>query len=677
MENPTFIGLINNTALLLALGVMYGFLQRRAETIGLKLLSGCILGVITVGLMLNPWQLAPGVIFDTRTILLSVGGLFLGFVSMIPALIISSAYRAYVGGAGILTGILWILGSGVIGVIWARIRKQPVYQYSVTEFYLFGVIVHLVMLLLMLTMPEGMWPAILARISLPVLLIFPFGTVLLGKLLANQELQQRNKLNLDASERKYRELVDNSQAIILRVGVDGRVTFFNQYAQGFFGYRKDEIIGQRLVDTIIPDDATSMHDLDLMFILSGQGTADSTAHESENICRDGRRVKIIWKNSPVYDEAGEIVGFQSVGHDLTDQRKAEDSLKKSEQQFHQLIDVSPVPLAILNDNHDFIYLNRRFSEMFGYTLDDLPTIADWWGQAYPEPHYREEVQLKWMDAANRTITHNCEFPPQEARVTCKNGNVLDVVATLASIGGQEIVVLNDMTQERQLARVKSEFIATAAHELNTPLTSAMGFAELLINNDHFDRETQKEYLAIIFDKTEILKKIISDLLELSRSESGRKIHLEKEPCNLSVQLQRIVNSYKIEFSERRFQVDWSESGSNQIYCDRVLIGQVLENLLSNALKFSPADTPINVTGKKLDNEVRVSVNNQGDAMTPEQCALAFERFYRVNASSTAVGGLGLGLSIAKGIVEAHDGSIDIVSNSEDGTTVSFTLPRTG
>ncbi len=654
---------------------MYGYLQNRKETLGWKLLSGTVLGLISIGLMMNPWQLGPGVFFDTRTILMSVGGLFLGITSMLPAMSLGSLYRLYVGGEGALTGVLWILGSGSLGLIWAKLRKDPTYQFSTSEFYLFGAGVHILMLMLMLTMPNNMGIPIIQRISLPVMLIFPLGTVLLAKLLANQELQQHNRTILDASERKYRELVNNSQAIILRFDLEGRITFFNEYAQKFFGYREDEIIGQKLTDTIIPAEKPVQHDFETMLAQLRQNPGSQTTHENDNICRDARRVTILWKNSPVMESVCETRGFQSVGHDVTEQRKVEASLQAAEQQFRQLIDVSPIPLAILQNNQTMVYLNRRFTEVFGYTLEDLPTVEAWWNKVYPEQSYRQEIRQKWIEAATKTIIHGAEFAPQEAQVTCKNGTVLDVIASLAAIGNQEIVVLTDMSRERQLDRLKSEFIATAAHELNTPLCSVMGFSELLLNDDDLDRASQKEYLAIVLDKTEALERIIDDLLELSRAGDTQNVSIEKQTCDLHELIDNALNSYRKEHAGRRFDLNWPDPGPAPFPFDRFKIGQVFENLLSNAIKFSLANTPVEISVTNTNREVRVSVSDRGCGMTAEQTAKVFERFYRVDMSDTAIPGLGLGLSIVKGIIEAHDGTIDIDSSQGLGTTVSFTLPH--
>lgn len=675
LSNPTFIGLINNTALLLALGMVYGFFLHLRGSFRWQLASGIALGMIGVGLMMNPWQLAPGVFFDTRTILMSVGALFLGIVPMFLAMLLSSLYRIYAGGAGALTGVLWILASGCMGLLLLKIRKKPAYQFSSMEFYLFGIVVHAVMLLLLLTMPAGMGVPIIQRIALPVMLIFPLGTVLLAKLLANQELQQHHKLELDTNERKYRELVNNSQAIILRFDKQGQITFFNEFAQTFFGYAEEEIIGHNIVGTIISPDQFVSHDAKTVLATIEQNSNEQTAHENDNICIDGRRVTILWKNTPVHNDAGEITGFQSVGHDVTEQRRAEAALEAAGQQFRQLIDVSPIPLAILENNGTFTYFNRYFTDVFGYTLDDLPTIETWWQKAYPDEQYRAVIQQKWTQSSERSIDSKTAFVAQEARVTCKDGSVLDVVASLSSIGGQDIVVLTDMSRERQLDRLKSEFIATAAHELNTPLSAVMGFTELLLNSDDLERATQKEYLAIILSKTETLERIIEDLLVLSRAEGGQKIAIAREPYDLRKLIDGLLDSYRKEHRTRPFHLDWPGQESKTLSLDRIKIGQAFENLLSNAIKFSPASSPVEVRVTCTEGHVSIRVKDQGQGLSSKQVSRAFDKFYRADMSNTSIPGLGLGLSITKEIIEAHGGSIQIDSSLGDGAIVCVTLPK--
>jgi PAS domain S-box-containing protein len=671
-----YIGLINNTALLLVMGVLYGSLRSRRENLGSQLVSGLVLGMIVVAVMLNPWELAPGIFFDTRTIVLSVGGLFLGLIPTSVAMSLGALYRIYAGGAGTLTGVLWIVVAGLLGICWGKMRPRPSCHLSGWEFYLFGVVVQCCMLLLMLTMPSHLVAHVLRQISLPTLLIFPVGTFILAKLLAGQDLQHHSNLALDKSERQYRELVHYSQAIILRLDLQGRCLFFNEYAENFFGFDKDQVLGRSLMETIVPVTDSTGRNLHKYFSAFVKNPQAFPVHENENICRDGRRVQILWNNVPVYDESGKVVAIQGIGHDVTEQRRAEASLRAAEKQFHQLIEVSPVPLAIQEQGR-VVYVNRKFVEMFGYTLEEIPTLDHWWLLAYPDEGYRESVKRAWHVAAEEGSAGLDEFEPQEFRVTCKDGSVRDILFMVSSIGGQNLVVFNDMTRERTVDRMKSEFIAIAAHELNTPLTTIAGFTEILLEGEHFDWQQRREYLSIIYEKTEVLNRLIEDLLNIGRVESGRGIRLEIETCDIYEVISASVLSYRKEFPARQIRLEWPETWPRAISIDAGKIGQVMNNLLSNSVKYSSEAGEILVGAVVSAREINVFVRDEGVGMTPEQVSRIFERFYRVDVSDTSVPGMGLGMAIVKNIIDAHGGHIRVDSEPDKGTTVSFTLPLIG
>ena len=676
MSEIPFIGFLNNTAMLLAFGVIFGTLHKRSQAWQWGLVRGILLGIMTMGVMANPWQLAPGMIFDTRTILLSVGGMFFGTVPALIATLMAGIYRIHIGGAGGLTGTLWVVTSGLWGLAWMRLRKQPAYQIKNFEFYLLGLSLHIVLLLLMFTMPNHLAIPILQKITLPILIIFPLATVLLAKLLSSQEIYAHQRRSLDRSEKKYRELVQHSQVILLRVDTSGRITFFNDYALDFFGFQKHEILGKHLLDTIVPKQDTDGAELQSLVDDALQNPSSYNENENENICRDGRRVRIFWRNTPLFDEEGNPIGVQSIGHDVTELRQAEAILVAKEEQLSRLIDITPVPLMVIENWKTISYVNRCFSDVLGYTLDDLGTVDHWWQTVIPDSEYRQEVRLRWENAVRKSIDDAEAFMPQEARLTRKDGNACDMVAHYASIGKRAIVALNDVTQERELDRMKSEFIATAAHELRTPLSSVKGFSELLLDNQGFGEKERREYLQIIFDKSEGLQKIIDDLLDLGRIETGRVVQLEKKRCNLEELIRSTLNMYRQEYSERTFEYHWREGTPANVELDPNKIVQVLDNLICNAVKFSPEASPITLRIGTIEGELSLAVCDDGYGMNKEQVARAFDRFYRADSSDSAIPGLGLGMAISKGIIEAHGGKIWIDSLPGVGTSVTFTLPLT-
>lgn len=187
--------LIANAALLLVTALLFDLakIRWRSRFIGLqRILLGFFLGLIGIMLMANPWPFAPGIIFDTRSILLSISGLFFGLVPTIIAVISTSIYRLMQGGVAAWTGVSVIIATGGIGLAWRYLRKKNIDQISIIELYLFGLVNHVVMLLLMLTLPRETAFNVLSAVSFPVLLIYPIVTTLLGFLLVNRV--QREKM---------------------------------------------------------------------------------------------------------------------------------------------------------------------------------------------------------------------------------------------------------------------------------------------------------------------------------------------------------------------------------------------------------------------------------------------------------------------------------------------------
>lgn len=255
-----------------------------------------------------------------------------------------------------------------------------------------------------------------------------------------------------------------------------------------------------------------------------------------------------------------------------------------------------------------------------------------------------------------------------------------VQASLAAVRNKEglkrgiITLLRDISRERELDLMKTEFISTAAHELRTPLTSVIGFSEVLIQQGGLTPQ-QAEFLTIIHKKAEVLGKIVEDLLDLARVDTGQVIRLKKDLADVRSILDRCVSDYRRVCTDHQFRTVLPDMPINMLVDDRKLF-QVMENLLSNAVKFSPTDSVIQVTCQPTDDEVYIAVSDQGIGMSPAQINRIFDKFYRVDASNTAREGLGLGMAIVKSIVEAHQGRIWVTSKPDRGTTVTFTLPRT-
>jgi signal transduction histidine kinase/CheY-like chemotaxis protein len=204
MKDSIIIGLLQNTAILLAFSLVYDYLWIKSEgtrNILNKILTGLVIGVIGIILMLTPWILIPGIVFDTRSVMLSVSGLFFGATPTIIAILITGIFRISLGGDGVWMGIAVIVLSGAIGILWNKIRPLWKSSHYIADLVFLGFVVHLVMLGCTIFLPSGQRLSILKTLSVPILSIYPLSTVLLGSLMFRQ---YKNWQNRKASE-KLRE----------------------------------------------------------------------------------------------------------------------------------------------------------------------------------------------------------------------------------------------------------------------------------------------------------------------------------------------------------------------------------------------------------------------------------------------------------------------------------------
>ena len=201
MNLSSVIGLVNNAALLIALGLLYEMLgtgKERVKPTVQEFVSGAVLGVIGMAIMLNPWEFKPGVVFDTRSVLLGISGLFWGLVPTSVAVLMTGTFRLWMGGAGAWTGVAVIGASACIGLLWRYFRSNREENLSTGELYVFGMVVHVAMLLCMFSLPWTTAMGVLSKISLPVMLIYPAATALLGWLMVNRGCA-------DALRRRYKK----------------------------------------------------------------------------------------------------------------------------------------------------------------------------------------------------------------------------------------------------------------------------------------------------------------------------------------------------------------------------------------------------------------------------------------------------------------------------------------
>ncbi len=238
---------------------------------------------------------------------------------------------------------------------------------------------------------------------------------------------------------------------------------------------------------------------------------------------------------------------------------------------------------------------------------------------------------------------------------------------------RDVTVRRRAEEELQaLNQLKTEFLSTAAHELRTPLTSILGFSEILLTRN-MDSARSRHFMEMINEQSVQLRTLVDSLLDIARLESKSRLMLDLQPIRLEPLVQKVVLPW-VEVSQKHdFQID-GLAECPSIKGDSFRISQVLQNLVSNAAKYSPSGGKVTLSGQLIPGFVQISVRDEGIGMTEQQMTHLFERFYRADASNTTISGTGLGLAICKLIVELHQGQIWAESEPERGSTFHFTLP---
>ncbi|MGG1660816.1 ATP-binding protein [Brevibacillus sp. NRS-1366] len=235
-----------------------------------------------------------------------------------------------------------------------------------------------------------------------------------------------------------------------------------------------------------------------------------------------------------------------------------------------------------------------------------------------------------------------------------------------------LLVYRDITKEYEIDQMKSEFVSTVSHELRTPLASVLGFAELMLNKE-LKPERQQRYMTAIYQEAKRLTSLINDFLDLQRMESGRQVY-EVERVAIDQLIREVFGLYRIQSPMHSFELEL-KTEQTIIYGDPDKLRQVLVNLISNAVKYSPNGGCVRVICRQEEGRLAVEIHDEGLGIPPEAIPHLFTKFYRVdNSDRREIGGTGLGLAIVQEIVHIHHGEIAVTSESGRGSTFTVSLP---
>ena len=331
--------------------------------------------------------------------------------------------------------------------------------------------------------------------------------------------------------------------------------------------------------------------------------------------------------------------------------------------------------VIVTDLHlNLVMVNSIAARIFG--LHD--------GQATGQPMTQVIDHDAFVDVIRQTAQGDGQPVIQEIGIATDRTNEQRIFQALAApvlgTSGQAqgvVTVLRDITAQKELERMKSNFLSVISHELKTPLHSIKGFVDIILMGKTGDvNDLQRDFLETVKDQTEQLQRLISDLLEFSRLESG-EIRLHPEPVSVTALAQRIIDNLSPMATEGNIKLQSALSSDlSPVEADPVRLEQVLSNLVDNAIKFTESGGAVTLSAKDLGEQVQVSVHDTGIGIPLSEQNRVFDRFYQVDASaSRAYSGTGLGLTICKHIIEQHGGRIWVESDGKRGSTFVFTLPK--
>lgn len=389
---------------------------------------------------------------------------------------------------------------------------------------------------------------------------------------------------------------------------------------------------------------------------------------------------------PTFQGNDEFASVSSAFHDMSAAISTrEDHLRQSEQRTAAIIDSVKESIVTVDRSHQIQGFNPAACELFDYTEEEV--VGKNLNILLPlDLHdlHRQKVA--------RVIQSSDRSPlgkgPVEITAFRRDGTPFagEVSLSEMSLGQEQLLVgiIRDITTRketedalRKLDMMKNHFISIAAHELRTPLASVMGYSELLLNPGtlgEFSPQQQEEFLREIYDQAQSLSRITDDLLDVSRIEGGRPLPLHKASCCIGELLHKVVAHILMLSPDHQIHLELTDPLPSAFPMDQGKITQVVENILTNAVKYSPVGSAIRIEGKTSERSYLVVIEDEGIGMTQEQVDKIFEKFYRADTSDTAVRGLGLGMAIVKDIVERHGGQVWVKSRLGAGTSVFFTLP---
>ncbi|MBD2013429.1 PAS domain S-box protein [Microcoleus sp. FACHB-53] len=489
--------------------------------------------------------------------------------------------------------------------------------------------------------------------------------------------RKRAEAALRESEERFHQAFENAAIGMALVSLDGYWLQVNRSLCEMLGYSEQELLALTFQAVTHPDD---LH-LGLNYfqqMLSGE--IRSCQFEKRYLHKLGHTVWGMLSSSMVRDGQNQPLYIVTQIEDITERKQALEELRNLSKALESAVE----GIAQVDSQGRYFKTNPAYARMLGYQPEELVGM-NWKQTIYPDELETIETAYQRM-----LIDGKAEF---EARALRKDGTVFDkqVVMVKAYDQQQQFIgnycFMKDISDRREIERLKDEFISVVSHELRTPLTSISAALDLLAGGVLQNQpEDAQQMLNIAANNSDRLVRLINDILDIERIESG-KIIMTKQACDAGDLMNQSVEAIQ-EIAERDGVTLSVSPVSVRLWADPDRIIQILTNLLSNAIKFSPQGSTVWLSAELIRSQgsgivypssspdtLLIKVRDQGRGIPSDKIESIFERFQQVDASdSRQKGGTGLGLAICRSILQHHEGRIWAESTLGEGSTFYFTLP---
>jgi PAS domain S-box-containing protein len=510
---------------------------------------------------------------------------------------------------------------------------------------------------------------------------------------------RRAQADRDVREReeRFRTLVANLPGAIYRCDADAdwTMSFLSDPIREITGYPASDFVAnasRTFASVIHPDDRTRVAHV------VGEAVRRKEPFELEyRIAHaDGSIRWVAEKGQPIIGPGGAVLWLDGAIFDVTERKLSEEALARTNHLLDSIVENLPTPLFLKDaDDLRFARVNRAAEELIGVPREGLLGKSDL--DLFPREQAEffvekdrsvvdeqrlldiPEEPLETRELGTRYLhTRKVPIVDESGQSRYLLGISLDITEQkLAAAQLERLLAQLEEQNERlrELDRMKDEFVALVSHELRTPLTSILGYLELVLEGEAGEvSDDQAHFLAIIERNAQRLLRLVGDLLFVAQIEAG-KLAIEREPCDLAQLAADCIEAARPRASEKRIELAFAGDRRVELLGDRTRLAQLLDNLVSNAIKFTPDGGRVGVRLNLHGRRVEVGVSDTGIGIAPEELASLFQRFFRTSeATRHAIQGTGLGLTITKAIAEAHGGTIGVESTVGVGTTFVVDLP---